>query len=87
MIKKPIPAGTKKRLSLNVTFRGKEQLGFFDFRRIAEGEPFNMDATSFARLVLLDFVREWGAKIPGSKVRRERFQQLIITEGKRNERL
>lgn len=65
--------------SMNLRFRGKNQIPFFDFRKIALAQ-FNTDATSLAILLVLDFVKEQ-KEFPHSTRSRRLAQQAMALGG------
>jgi len=76
-IVKPVGPG-KNPPSLNLRFRGKNQIPFFAFREIALKE-YGTDATSLGLLLVLDLVKEH-KDFPNSN-RARRLKQMVLQLG------
>ena len=55
-IKGPVGPESKSKPGVNVKFQGNDQQFFFTFRKIAR-ERAEMDATPFARLMIIEYVK------------------------------
>lgn len=75
LINVPVAPGAKYAPTVRVEFRGADQIPFFGFRKIAR-ERYEIDATKLARLLILDFVREY--KEYAQNPRAVRIEQLAM---------